>query len=130
VEGANLPVFQIRPLQSSSIFDADWKNYEGDWENSDDTICFPDALLFHRHYELVSSAEEGVRRFFTAQLLDAVAALDDGACWVKGYNTTVLLFTPKRIVRPDEMEAFARKGADIAYAIFSARKRVMAAIAK
>jgi hypothetical protein len=67
VEDANLPIFQIRPLNwSTSIFDPNWKNYDGDWENSDETICFPDALRFHRRFELISSAEEGVRRHFNA----------------------------------------------------------------
>jgi hypothetical protein len=131
VDGANLPVFQIRPLCSSSIFDNCWKNLEGDWENSDDTICFPDALGFHQRFELMSSAEEGVRRHFNAKLLDTIAALNDCNCVVKGYCTTVLFFFPNKTIRhPDEMEAFVRKAADIAYAIFSTEKQVMAARAK
>jgi hypothetical protein len=132
VDDANLPTFQIRPLDSStSIFDYPrWKNFDGDWEKSDDTICFPDALQFHRRFELMSIGEEGVRRLFNAKLLDAIAALNDCNCVVKGYYTTVLFFTPNKILPPGEYEALARKGADIAYAIFSAEKRVMAAAAK
>lgn len=132
VDDANLPKFQIRPLDwSTSIFDYPrWKNFDGDWENSDDTICFPDALQFHRRFELMSIGEEGVRRLFTAKLLDTIAALNDCNCVVKGYYTTVLFFTPDKILPPAEYEAFARKGADVAYAIFSSEKRVMAAAAK
>jgi hypothetical protein len=132
VDDANLPKFQIRPLDSStSIFDyPHWKNFEGAWENSDDTICFPDALPFHRRFELMSIGEEGVRRLFDAKLLDTIAALNDCNCVVKGYYTTVLFFTPDKVLRPAEYEAFARKGADVAYAIFSSEKRVMAAAAK
>ncbi|MGO9088709.1 MAG: hypothetical protein ACLP6G_07400 [Terriglobales bacterium] len=132
VDDANLPKFQIRPLDSStSIFDYPrWRNFDGDWENSDDTICFPDALGFHRSFEMMSIGEEGVRRVFNAKLLDTIAALNDCNCVVKGDSTTVLFFTPDKILPPDEYEAFARKGADVAYAIFSSEKRVMAAAAK
>jgi hypothetical protein len=132
VDDANLPKFQIRPLDSStSIFDYPrWKNFDGNWENSNDTICFPDALQFHRRFEMMSIGEEGVRRLFNAKLLDTIAVLDDSNCVVKGDYTTVLFFTPDKILPPAEYEAFARKGADIAYAIFSAEKRVMAAAAK
>jgi hypothetical protein len=132
VDDANLPKFQIRPLDgSTSIFDCPhWKNFDGAWENSEDTICFPDALQFHRRFEMMSIGEEGVRRLFNAKLLDTIAALNDCNCVVKGYYTTVLFFTPDKILPPAEYEAFARKGADIAYAIFSAEKRVMVAAAK
>src|SRR5580658_591902 len=132
VDDANLPTFQIRPLDwSTSIFDYPrWKNFDGNWESSDDTICFPDALQFHRRFEMMSIGEEGVRRLFNAKLLDTIAVLDDSNCVVKGDYTTVLFFTPDKILPPAEYEAFARKGADIAYAIFSAEKRVMAAAAK
>jgi hypothetical protein len=132
VDDADLPKFQIRPLDSStSIFDYPrWKNFDGDWEKSDNTICFPDALQFHRRFEMMSIGEEGVRRLFNAKLLDTIAALNDCNCVVKGDSTTVLFFTPDKILPPEEYEAFARKGADIAYAIFSAEKRVMAAAAK
>jgi hypothetical protein len=132
VDDANLPKFQIRPLDSStSIFDYPrWKNFDGGWESSNDTICFPDALQFHRRFEMMSIGEEGVRRLFNAKLLDTIAALNDCNCVVKGYYATVLFFTPDKILRPAEYEAFARKGADVAYAIFSAEKRVMAAAAK
>ena len=131
VDEANLPMFQIRPLDwSTSIFDGTWKNYDGDWEKSDQTICFPDALGFHRRFELMSPAEEGVRRHFDAKLLNTVAALNDCNYIVKGYNATVLVFTPMKVItRPDEMAAFARKGADIAYVLFAAEKRVLAAAA-
>ena len=130
VEGSNLPIFQIRPLNwSTSVLDDNWKSYNGHWE-SDDSICFPDAVGFHRRFELVSSAEEGVRRHFNAKLLDTIAALNVSDCVVQGYYTSVLVFTPKRIVPRDEMEAFARLGADVASAIFSTEKRVMAAIVK
>jgi hypothetical protein len=132
VDDANLPKFQIRPLDSStSIFDYPrWKNFDGGWENSDDTICFPDALQFHRRFEMMSIGEEGVRQLFNAKLLDTIAALNDCNCVIKAYYTTVLFFTPDKILPPAEYETFARKGADIAYAIFSAEKRVMAAAAK
>lgn len=132
VDDANLPKFQIRPSNSStSIFDYPrWRNFDGAWENSDDTVCFPDALQFHRRFEMMSIGEEGVRQLFNAKLLDTIAALNDCNCVVKGYYTTVLFFTPDKILRPAEYEAFARKGADVAYAIFSAEKRVMAAAAK
>jgi hypothetical protein len=132
VDDANLPKFQIRPLDSStSIFDYPrWKNFDGDWEKSDNTICFPDALQFHRRFEMMCIGEETVRRYFNAKLLDTIAALNDCNCVVKGDSTTVLFFTPDKILPPAEYEAFARKGADIAYAIFSAEKRVMAAAAK
>ncbi len=135
VDDANLPKFQIRPLDSStSIFDYPrWKNFDGSWENSDDTVCFPDALQFHRRFEMMSIGEEGVRQLFNAKLLDTIAALNDCNCVIKGYYTTILFFTPDKILRPAEYEPFARKGADIAYAIFSAfsaEKRVMAAAAK
>jgi hypothetical protein len=132
VDNANLPKFQIRPLDSStSIFDYPrWKNFDGDWEKSDNTICFPDALQFHRRFEMMSIGEDGVRRLFNAKVLDTIAALNDCNCVVKGNYTDVLVFTPDKILPPDEYEAFARKGADIAYAIFSAEKRVMAAAAK
>jgi hypothetical protein len=132
VDDANLPKFQIRPLDSStSVFDRPrWKNFDGDWENSDNTICFPDALQFHRRFEMMSIGEEDVRQLFNAKLLDTIAALNDCNCVVKGYYTTVLFFTPDKILPPAEYEAFARKGADVAYAVFSAEKRVMAAAAK
>jgi hypothetical protein len=132
VDVANLPKFQIRPLDSStSIFDYPrWKNFDGDWENSDDTICVPDALQFHRRFEMMCIGEESVRQLFNAKLLDTIAALNDCNCVVKGDRTTVLFFTPDKILPPAEYEAFARKGADVAYAIFSAEKRVMAAAAK
>ena len=127
VDEANLPAFQIRPLRSISTFEKDWKAYDGEWEQSDDTICFPDAPVFHQHFELASSAEEGVRRYFNGKLLNTIAALNELGCWVKGYWTTVLFFTPNRIFQPEEMEAFARHSADVAYAIFSAGKRTTAA---
>jgi len=132
VDDANLPKFQIRPLDSStSIFDRPrWKSFDGNWENSDDTICFPDAQQFHRRFELIGTLEGDLRRHFDAKLLDTIAALNDCNCVVKGYYATVLFFTPDKILPPDEYEAFARKGADVAYAIFSAEKRVMAAAAK
>jgi hypothetical protein len=132
VDDADLPTFQIRPLDwSTSIFDYPrWKNFDGDWEKSDDTICFPDALPFHQRFEMMSIGEEGVRRLFNARLLDTIAALNDCNCVVKGCSTTVLFFTPDKLLRPDEYEAFARKGADIAYALFSSEKRVMAAAGK
>ena len=120
-EDANLPIFQIRPL-STSTFEAS-KYYDGDWESSDDTICFPDALSFHRRFELTSSAEEAVRRHFNAQLLDAIANLNDRSCWVKGYYTTILFFTFGEILKPEELEAFARKGSDIAAVLFSSVER-------
>jgi hypothetical protein len=107
-----------------------WKNFDGNWENSDDTICFPDAQQFHRRFEMMSIGEEGVRRLFNAKLLDTIAVLNDSNCVVKGDYTTVLFFTPDKILPPTEYEAFARKSADMAYAIFSAEKRVMAAAAK
>jgi len=132
VEGANLPIFQIRPLSwSTSIFDNSnkWKDFNGHWE-SDDSICFPDANGFHKRFELVSSAEEGVRRHFNAKLLDTIAALNVSGCVVQGYYTSVLVFTPKKIVPREEMEAFVHQGADIASAILAAEKRVMAAVAK
>jgi hypothetical protein len=132
VDDANLPKFQIRPLDgSTSIFDYPrWKNFEGSWENSDNTICFPDALQFHRRFEMMCIGEEDVRRFFNAKLLDTIAALNDCNCVVKGNYTTVLFFAPDKILRPAEYEAFARKGADVAFAIFSTKKRVMAAASK
>ena len=132
VDDANLPKFQIRPLDSStSIFDYPrWKNFDGNWENSNDTICFPDAQQFHRRFEMMSIGEEGVRQLFNGKLLDTIAALNDCNCVVKGYYTTVLFFTPDKILPPAEYEAFARKGADVAYAIFSTEKRMMAAAAK
>jgi hypothetical protein len=132
VDDANLPKFQIRPLDSStSIFDRPrWKNFDGAWENSDNTICFPDALQFQRRFEMMSIGEEGVRRLFNAKLLDTIAALNDSNCVVKGDSTTLLFFTPDKILPPAEYEEFASKGADVAYAIFSAEKRVMAASAK
>jgi hypothetical protein len=132
VDDATLPKFQIRPLDSStSIFDYPrWRNFDGNWEHSDDTICFPDALNFHRRFELTSSSEQDVRRYFNAKLLDTIAALNDCNCVVKGYYATVLFFTPDKVLRPAEYEAFARKGADVAYAIFSSEKCVMAAAAK
>jgi hypothetical protein len=132
LDDATLPKFQIRPLDSStSIFDYPrWKNFEGNWENSGDTICFPDALQFHRRFELMSTGEEDVRRCFNAKLLDTIAALNECNCVVKGYYATVLFFTPDKVLRPAEYEAFARKSADVAYAIFSAEKRAMAAAAK
>jgi hypothetical protein len=131
-EDANLPTFQIRPLDwSTSIFDhPNWKSFDGDWENSDDTVCFPDALQFHKCFEMNSVGEEGVRRLFNAKLLDTVAALNDCNYWVKGDTTNVLFFTPNKMLPPEEYEAFARKGADIAYALFSSEKRVKAAAAK
>lgn len=132
VDDANLPKFQIRPLDSStSIFDCPrWRNFDGDWENSNNTICFPDALNFHRRFELMSSAEEDVRRYFNAKLLDTIAAMNDCNCVVKGYYTTALFFTPDKILSPAEYEAFARKGADVAYFLFSSEQRVKAAAAK
>jgi hypothetical protein len=132
VDDANLPKFQIRPLDSStSIFDYPrWISFDGGWENSNDTVCFPDAPGFHRGFEMMSIGEEGVRRLFNAKLLNTIAALNDCNCVVKGYYATLLFFTPDKVLRPAEYEAFARKGADIAYAIFSAEKRVMAAAAK
>jgi hypothetical protein len=131
VDDANLPKFQIRPLDgSTSIFDYPrWKNFDGDWEKSDNTICFPDALQFHRRFEMMCIGEESVRRLFNAKVLDTIAALNDCNCVVKGNDTTVLVFTPDKVLPPEEYQAFARKGADIAYAIFSAGKRVMAAAA-
>jgi len=120
---ANLPIFLIRPLGMNSSI--------GDSQNTDDSVCFPDALHFHRRFELVSSAEEGVRRHFDAKLLDTIASLNEWNYCVQGYYTTVLFFAPKKaILKPDAMEAFARKGADIAYAIFSTEKRVLAAAAE
>jgi len=132
VDDANLPKFQIRPLDSStSIFDCPrWKNFDGDWENSNVTVCFPDAPGFHRSFEMMSIGEEGVRQLFNAKLLNTIAALNDCNCVVKGYSTTLLFFTPDKVLPPAEYEAFARKGADVAYAVFSAEKRVMAAAAK
>jgi hypothetical protein len=132
VDDANLPKFQIRPLYSStSIFDYPrWRHFDGGWENSDDTICFPDAQQFHRRFELIGTLEEDLRRYFDAKLLDTIAALNDCNCVVKGYYATVLFFTPDKILPTDEYEAFARKGADVAYAIFSAEKRAMVAAAK
>jgi hypothetical protein len=131
VNDANLPKFQIRPLNwSTSIFDEDWKNFDGDWEKSENTICFPDALGFHRGFQLTSPAEDEVRRHFNARLLNTLAALNDCNGWVKGYYCTVLFFTPNRTVRPDELEAFARKGADIASVLFSSEKRLMATAGK
>ncbi|MFZ0955824.1 MAG: hypothetical protein WAN60_05750 [Candidatus Sulfotelmatobacter sp.] len=132
VDDANLPKFQIRPLDSStSIFDRPrWQSFDGDWENSNLTLCFPDAQQFHQRFEMMSIGEEGVRQLFNAKLLDTIAALNDCNCVVKANYTTVLFFTPDKILRPAEYEAFARKGADVAYAIFSAEKRVMAAAAK
>lgn len=131
VEDADLPTFQIRPLnRSTSIYDRDWRSFDGNWENSEDTICFPDAAQFHKCFELNAVGEEGVRRHFNAKLLDTIAALNDCNYWVKGDNTNVLFFTPNKILPPEEYEAFARKSADIAYAIFSADKLVKAAAAK
>jgi hypothetical protein len=62
--------------------------------------------------------------------LDTVGTLNDCNWWVKGYFTTVLFFTTNRILRPDEYEALARQGADIAYALFSSERRVKATAAK
>jgi hypothetical protein len=129
VDDANLPIFLIRPLGLRPCGNRSWENR--DWENSDESICFPDAQHFHSRFELMSSAEEGVRRHFDAQLLNTIATLNDCNCIVQGFHTTVLFFTPnKTINQADEMEAFARKGAEVANAIFSAEKRVMAAAAK
>ena len=121
-EDTNLPIFQIRPLPTFT-FNSTWKNYDGDWEGSDDTICFPDAPSFHRRFELTSSAEEAVRRHFNAQLLDTIANLNDSSCWVKGYYTTVLFFTFGHTLKSDELEAFARKGSEIAAVLFSSVER-------
>lgn len=128
VEEANLPIFQIRLLGLATCGNRSWKNR--DWENSDERVYFPDAPNFHQRFELMSNAEEGVRRHFDAKLLETIAVLDDGNYVVQGYHTTVLFFAPGRMLSPDEYEAFARKGADIAYALFSAEKRMMAAISK
>jgi hypothetical protein len=132
VDDADLPTFQIRPVDwSTSIFDYPrWKNFDGAWEKSDDTICFPDALPFHQRFEMMSIGEDGVRRLFNARLLDTIAAVNDCNCVVKGCSTTLLFFTPDKILPHAGYEAFARKGADIAYAVFSSGKRVMAAVAK
>jgi hypothetical protein len=131
VNDANLPKFQIRPLTwSTSVFDEKWKIFDGDWEESENTICFPDALGFHRGFQLTSPAEGEVRGHFNARLLNTLAALNDCNGWVKGYYCTVLFFTPNRTVRPDELEAFARKGADIASVLFSSEKRLMAIAGK
>lgn len=62
--------------------------------------------------------------------LETIAALDDWSYVVQGYHTTVLSFAPGRMPSPDEYGASARKGVDIAYALFSAAKRGTAAIAK
>ena len=123
VEEANLPIFQIRPLGLGTCIG------DGYGENGE-TIPFPDAPQFHGRFELMSSAEEGVRRHFNAKLLDAIAALNDCNCVVQGFHSTVLFFTPNRTLRPAEYEAFARKGADVAYALFSSEKYVMAAAAR
>jgi hypothetical protein len=132
VDDANLPKFQICPLDgSTSIFDRPrWKNFDGDWENNNDTVRLPDAQQFNERFELRSIGEVEVRQLFNAKLLDAIAALNDCNCVVKAFYTTVLFFTPDKILPPAEYEAFARQGADIASAIFSAEKRVMAAAAK
>ena len=76
VKDANLPIFQIRPLDLGTL--------PGDWETRDESVCFPDALHFHKRFELLSSAEEGVRRHFNAKLLDAIAALNDWNYLVQG----------------------------------------------
>jgi hypothetical protein len=41
---------------------------------------------------------------------------------VKGYYTTVLFFTYGQTLKPDELEAFARKGSEIAAVLFSSVK--------
>jgi hypothetical protein len=118
VDDANLPIFQIRPRGMGTLID--------DWEK-DDPVFFPDALRFHQQFELLSSAEEGVRRHFDAKLLDTVAALNDCNFIVQGFDNTVLVFTYAKTLAPKEMEAFANKGADIASTIFATEKRVMTA---
>lgn len=124
VDDANLPIFQVRPLGLGPC--------KGDgYYGKDDSVCFPDALAFHRNFELLSSAEEGVRRHFDAKLLSNIAVLNDCRAVVQGYYTTVLFFIyGRRIEATEELEAFARKGADIAYELFAAEKRTMAAAAK
>lgn len=123
VDDASLPIFQIRPLGLTCLND-------DDSENSDETVCFPDALPFHRRFELRTTAEEGVRRHFNAELLDSLATLNDCDYMVQGYYTTVLVFNYGRILEPEELEALARKGSDIASVLFSSEKRQMAAAAK
>jgi hypothetical protein len=123
VEDANLPIFQIRPLGLGTRI--------GDgYGDNGETICFPDASQFQGRFELISSAEEGVRRHFSAKLLDTVAALNDCNCVVQGFHSSVLFFMPNKTLRPAQYEAFARKGADVAYALFSSEKSTMAAAAK
>jgi hypothetical protein len=92
VENANLPIFQIRPLG--------WGTCIGDgYGDNGEAICFPDAPQFRGRFELISSAEEGVRRHFNAKLLDSIAALNDCNC------ECFVLGRPKCSIRREEEDS-------------------------
>ena len=112
-DDANLPIFELRPLRLRSgavSSDDDYFEY----------VRFDEMPSFGSRFTLKSSAMEGVRRYFKNGLLETLLSLEDCRCVVQGYFTTVVCYNPGVTVPPEELEAFATRCSNIAYALFSA----------
>jgi hypothetical protein len=112
VEGANLPIFDLRPMGL-------WTGIV-DRRNADDEYFDSVGFSVPCPFELKTSAPEAVERYFTNDLVEKLARIRNWHCVVQGYHTSILCFVPGATIPPKELGTFARRSADVAFEIFSA----------
>jgi hypothetical protein len=108
----NLPMFQLLPPGGLSVWLAD--------DRYIDEVHFDDVPDFEEHFRLKTSATEGIRRYFTTDLLATLLRLEDCGAVVQGCSDTIVFFNPGTTVPVTELEAWLNKCAAIAYALFTA----------
>ena len=113
----NLPIFELCPRGFSGRVEAvSFDDYYFEY------VRFEDMPSFENRFPLKSSAVEHVRRYFKRELLETLLHLEDCKCMVEGYFTTVVCFTPGVKIPSKELETFARRCSNVAYALFASGK--------
>jgi len=115
VANANLPIFELRPrgLMTRHV------DRESQGDDCFESVHFDEVPSFEARFTLKSSAVEGVRRYFKSELLGTLLCLEDCRSVVQGHFTTLVFFAPGVKVPSADLEAFARRCSNVAYALFS-----------
>jgi hypothetical protein len=111
----NLPTFELLPPGGLSVWLAD-DRYLAE-------VHFDDVPDFEERFKLKTSAIEGVRRYFTTDLLAMLLRVEDCGSVVQGCSDTVIFFNPGITVPVANLETWLNRCATIAYAILTASSK-------